>query len=301
MSLQSISLPDTKYPEYRQTRQRLNSYTNWPTDKAQSPDVLAAAGLFYLGEGDRVKCFHCGGGLVNWDPTDDPWEEHAKWFSRCHYLLQKKGAEFIARVQERQNVLQAAQAHSLPPAQSVEPNTNEVNYLNNDMVTRVIEMGFSRDLVEAAIKEHIDQSGSSFDTTESLFEAVLQRTNGNGAGQHQAINISEEEDLSTPSQGERTGEENPAEAAGGNKTAKDGDKQADVSSLSSVISSLNMSESEIVAVVEQRLCKICMVENVSMTFLPCGHLCCCTACSPSLTRCPICRAHIKNKVRTYMS
>lgn len=34
----------------------------------------------FLGEGDKVKCFQCGGGLTNWKPSEDPWEEHAKWY-----------------------------------------------------------------------------------------------------------------------------------------------------------------------------------------------------------------------------
>ena len=35
----------------------------------------------FLGEGDKVQCFHCGGGLNDWKPSEDPWEQHAKWFS----------------------------------------------------------------------------------------------------------------------------------------------------------------------------------------------------------------------------
>ncbi len=34
----------------------------------------------FLGHGDNVKCFFCDGGLRNWEPGDDPWQEHAKWF-----------------------------------------------------------------------------------------------------------------------------------------------------------------------------------------------------------------------------
>ena len=52
---------------------------------------------------------------------------------------------------------------------------------------------------------------------------------------------------------------------------------------------------------EQRLCKICMVADANMVFLPCGHLVSCAACSPALQFCPICRATIKGSVRTYMS
>ncbi|KAL4664904.1 hypothetical protein H8959_000898 [Pygathrix nigripes] len=38
------------------------------------------AGFYALGEGDKGKCFHCGGGAVtDWKPSEDPWEQHAKW------------------------------------------------------------------------------------------------------------------------------------------------------------------------------------------------------------------------------
>ena len=31
--------------------------------------------------------------------NDDPWAEHAYWFSGCQYVMHCKGQEFIARVQ----------------------------------------------------------------------------------------------------------------------------------------------------------------------------------------------------------
>ena len=40
-------------------------------------------------------CFSCDGGLKNWDSTDEPWTEHAKWFDQCPYLKLKKSPEFI--------------------------------------------------------------------------------------------------------------------------------------------------------------------------------------------------------------
>ena len=52
---------------------------------------------------------------------------------------------------------------------------------------------------------------------------------------------------------------------------------------------------------EQKLCKICMVSDVNIVFLPCGHLVACATCAPALQMCPICRAAIKGTVRTYMS
>jgi len=36
--------------------------------------------------------------LKDWDPKDDPWVEHAKWYGSCPYLAMKKGREFINQV-----------------------------------------------------------------------------------------------------------------------------------------------------------------------------------------------------------
>lgn len=55
--------------------------------------------LIFKGTGDKVYCFFCGGGLFNWDPGDDPWEEHARWFPKCVFLRQCKGDEFVMKVQ----------------------------------------------------------------------------------------------------------------------------------------------------------------------------------------------------------
>ncbi|XP_036386730.1 baculoviral IAP repeat-containing protein 7-A-like [Megalops cyprinoides] len=90
------------YPEMEREETRLSSFYNWPTDAAVRPEVLAQAGFCYTGQGDNVKCFYCDGGLRNWEPGDDPWLEHAKWFPRCEFLLKTKGYEYVARVQESQ-------------------------------------------------------------------------------------------------------------------------------------------------------------------------------------------------------
>ena len=55
--------------------------------------------LFLLVEtGDHVKCFCCDGALRNWEPNDDPWVEHARWFSRCNFLVSVKGNEYIKTI-----------------------------------------------------------------------------------------------------------------------------------------------------------------------------------------------------------
>ena len=45
-----------------------------------------------------MRCYHCGGGLRNWEPGDDPWFEHAKWYPHCPHIILVKGQPFIDKV-----------------------------------------------------------------------------------------------------------------------------------------------------------------------------------------------------------
>ncbi|KAL7172302.1 hypothetical protein ACSBR2_031905 [Camellia fascicularis] len=47
------------------------------------------------------------------------------------------------------------------------------------------------------------------------------------------------------------------------------------------------------------LCVICLEQEYNSVFVPCGHMCCCTACSLHLTNCPLCRRRIEQLVRTF--
>lgn len=51
------------------------------------------------GLSDHVRCFHCGNGLHNWETSDIPWIEHARWYPDCYYVKITKGQEFIAKKQ----------------------------------------------------------------------------------------------------------------------------------------------------------------------------------------------------------
>ncbi|MDB2384398.1 hypothetical protein N9V90_00970 [Endozoicomonas sp.] len=61
------------------------------------------AGLYALGSGDKVKCFYCDGGLENWEPSDDPLDEHARWFPNCALVAQLKTPEEIQAILNRHN------------------------------------------------------------------------------------------------------------------------------------------------------------------------------------------------------
>ncbi|XP_057337724.1 E3 ubiquitin-protein ligase XIAP-like [Microplitis mediator] len=83
---------------YSHYQTRLESFKDWSPSIKQTKEQLAEAGFFYTGTGDQTLCYHCGGGLKDWEPEDDPWKQHAKWFKSCFYVRFTKEQSFIDSV-----------------------------------------------------------------------------------------------------------------------------------------------------------------------------------------------------------
>lgn len=84
-----------EYPEYENEDARIRTFELWPESIRPTQTSLTEAGFFYTGKDDNTLCYHCGGGLKNWETYDDPWEQHAKWFPKCQYLLAVKGQVYV--------------------------------------------------------------------------------------------------------------------------------------------------------------------------------------------------------------
>ncbi|KAK0147018.1 E3 ubiquitin-protein ligase XIAP [Merluccius polli] len=76
-----------KVPHMRSEDARFWTFRSWSSRAPVRPRSLAQAGLFYMGESDRVQCFCCGGMLGGWEAGDTAWEEHSKHFSNCFFIL----------------------------------------------------------------------------------------------------------------------------------------------------------------------------------------------------------------------
>ncbi|XP_028048549.1 death-associated inhibitor of apoptosis 1 [Monomorium pharaonis] len=92
---------ESKHPEYASYPARLASFDSWPKAMSQTTEKLVAAGFYYTGSSDETLCYHCGLGLKDWEPQDDPWVQHAKWFKYCRYLILAKGTKFINNITGR--------------------------------------------------------------------------------------------------------------------------------------------------------------------------------------------------------
>jgi baculoviral IAP repeat-containing protein 7/8 len=88
-------------PEYGLESIRLKTFDLFPSACPIKPDILATAGFFFTGSEDCVRCFFCDVGLRRWEIGDDPYEEHARWYPGCNFLLTMKGDSFIRNIQRK--------------------------------------------------------------------------------------------------------------------------------------------------------------------------------------------------------
>ncbi|KAF3823501.1 hypothetical protein GH733_006969 [Mirounga leonina] len=262
---------------------RLRTFCSWPSHVPVRPEELATAGFYYTGHSDDVKCFCCDGGLRCWESGDDPWVEHAKWFPRCEYLIRIKGQEFISQIQ-------ASYPHLLEQLLSTSDNTEDENaespivhfgpgenrsedavMMNTPVVKAALEMGFSRSLVRQTVQSKILTTGENYRTINDIVSDLL----------HAEDEIKEEE----------------KERAAENRESV----QQDIKYIPPENVSDLPVEEQLRRLQEERTCKVCMDKEVSIVFIPCGHLVVCRDCAPSLRRCPICRGAVKGTVRTFLS
>ncbi|KAM9413021.1 E3 ubiquitin-protein ligase XIAP-like [Salvelinus alpinus] len=131
---------------------------------------LARAGFYNTGAPDRVVCFCCGGGLKGWQPDENPWEEHAKHYPGCSFLLAEKGQEFVSSVQ-----LQGPDWNNAASSHLNGCSSHGTEVLRSAMAQRAVEMGLEPALVERTILERIRRAGTGYSTLETLLQDCFNR------------------------------------------------------------------------------------------------------------------------------
>ncbi|XP_042714420.2 baculoviral IAP repeat-containing protein 7 isoform X2 [Chrysemys picta bellii] len=282
MDVEEAALPSQpEYPEMETEAMRLATFQSWPPYTELYPEQLARAGFFYTGQGDTVRCFYCDGSLRNWELGDDPWREHAKWFPRCEFLLQSRGRDFVSSVQDSDfnapgGSWQRAEQDPPVPQDSVGNRELSSPLDQSSIVQNVLQMGFDHSLVMSLVQNRHLLTGTCY---LSVSELVLDLLQVDG------------EESSSAEERERTERE----------TGLPGQRQDAQAECSKESEPPLSTEEQLRRLQEERMCKVCMDKDVSIVFVPCGHLVVCAECAPSLRRCPICRAVIRGSVRTFMS
>ncbi|CAL1261264.1 unnamed protein product [Larinioides sclopetarius] len=290
---------DPAHPQQAPYNARLRSFSSWPATAAVSGEDLAKAGFFYIGISDHTKCFHCNGGLCNWEPGDDPWVEHARWFRNCDFLRFNKGEAFIAACVEKHHSTEKLQldipmqqpAFTCPESLMVKVD----EAMRSNIARKVLETSvFPPYIIRAAILRQLKETGQSFSTVDELCVAASYLKD---EMVQEPLKLSDPSDLNIQGIDMRKctigsdGHNNNMECSGALSHGS-----------SNVLPKVNgkLEEDEGTLSKDQCLCKICMDKEVGIVFLPCGHLLACTDCAPALKLCPMCRKTIQAIVRAYL-
>jgi len=293
-------------PHMRSEAARLQTFRErshaWPARRiTATPEQMSQAGLYYLGERDRVKCWYCNGGLQNWARFDNPWFEHAKWFPTCEYLLQKKGPEFVVNVVNRfpnldrptainpagplvANAPQTASRLRVLPSSNKFPQFFYPKEQRRKLEKRINEemqassfaaeaklMGFSDEEIRGAFLKQIENHNATFATFTNLLESILALQMVKSSS---STSIAESQNRDRPSTSKETN--------GSSSTPQNKSRQA------------------LEELKQMSLCKKCFQSKASAVFLLCGHLAVCSNCSRQNSICPICKANVREKIQSYI-
>lgn len=71
--------------QYKSYAERLASFDKKWNGKLK-PELLAAAGFYFLSFSDVCKCFYCGVEIFDWEYNDCPIEEHFTFQKNCDLI-----------------------------------------------------------------------------------------------------------------------------------------------------------------------------------------------------------------------
>ncbi|XP_035788000.1 death-associated inhibitor of apoptosis 2-like [Anopheles albimanus] len=328
-----VQLPHNQ--EYCTLDARMRSFENWTAGHVQDPGRLAEAGFYYLGEADEVRCFHCDGGLRLWLADDDPWFEHARCFPLCRFLQLVKGKTFVDNVQgqvarNQQTAPTVPTETSVPPVSAVDgtarnpipaPVASRMTLdeaLSTEPVQQALQMGLNIGRIRAATKRRLETMGQPFPSSQELVEVVLddqiEEEDLEPSSSSRMERRMEAELLQWTNMGHKQSDKAVTIGAGSAPKTSEGNlATGDVNSCLAIHASEQSSSSilsdeaalrlkeENKRLKDARECKICMSDEVGVVFCPCGHLVSCVQCAPAVTNCPVCRALIRGRVRTFLS
>ncbi|KAK6985603.1 tumor necrosis factor receptor superfamily member 11B [Biomphalaria glabrata] len=258
-----ISLEKPKKLDMAIRGARLRTFARFPAGHPLTADDLSEAGFYYAGNEDCTRCFFCGGGLKNWDQTDNPTVEHARWFPKCGYIRQFKGQDFVDAVQALSTRYDKITYNMVTDFMGILAPAFQLNDRKDcdPAIKALIEMGYDARSVLQAAEELITENDSALSS-----DIILDRI------QHHCCNKRQICQVGLPDNYKSNTEESIQDVKKNNKEMR-----------------------------QLATCKICLDNRIAAVFLPCSHFVSCLDCAMALRQCPVCRTTIKGTVRAFMS
>ncbi|KAK3585123.1 hypothetical protein CHS0354_034254 [Potamilus streckersoni] len=314
-------------PQYTSFKVRLSTFANFPFISGLNVHSVAAAGFYYTGQADIVRCYACDGGLKRWEPGDDPWEEHFKWFPDCLHLEQSnfKSPRKHTKADEQSSYKSSGQHTKLEgssekfqdKASAVgddkssqgglagrlqEMNIGETKEhnpqkhlsepdLSTPAALAVLELGYSQKKVQMALNE-LRKNGQAHFTANGILQVLFSYEDTDeltGNGEKEKIEPKTKLSVSSSIPAKNISSEESLTSAKSNKNAS-----PNTQTVRRILEETDDLKSKM-------MCKRCKKNLRNMLILPCTHFCLCDHCSKEISLCPECWNPIKERVKTYIS
>uniref|UniRef100_H2ZML5 RING-type domain-containing protein n=1 Tax=Ciona savignyi TaxID=51511 RepID=H2ZML5_CIOSA len=257
---------DPKRPSMKFYEDRISSFEGkWTHSGPPTISDIAKAGFFLFDVDASVRCWYCDVVVSDVSRQWSPWEEHAKQYPSCHFLLRNRGHNFV------EAALSSVTDNEPEPALSYEyqalfsSRAEFIKGMGSEIVANVVEMGFDPKFIKKVIRRQIRDHSTCFATTDALLDALANRSS---------------DEHSTPE----------AQVADENHRAAELSPEEE-----------RRVQSELRRLRDEKRCKVCLDRDAEMVFIPCGHLSTCLICTQSLRQCPVCRMKINRSYRTFPS
>uniref|UniRef100_A0A8C2STE2 RING-type E3 ubiquitin transferase n=1 Tax=Coturnix japonica TaxID=93934 RepID=A0A8C2STE2_COTJA len=312
----------------RDERRRLRTFSQWPRSSPVSAWDLAKAGFFFVGPGDQVQCFSCGGILKDWEPGDCPIVEHLKFFPFCKFIY--RGAVWNQQG-SLQGVFDSVDGQILSLLQRID---SEETALPNqpeypEMASEEMRLSTFQNWPQyTEIRpEELARAGFFYtgqgDVVRCFYCDAGMRNWAFGddpwrehakwyprcefllrsMGREFVNSVQESFASTSPPRDSRDqmGQEPSAYQDAVQQETETSSSRGEMQPVQQKEESPLSTEEQLRRLREERMCKVCMDRDVSVVFVPCGHLVACGECALNLRLCPICRAVIRGSVRTFMA
>ncbi|NXS98669.1 BIR7B protein, partial [Jacana jacana] len=281
----------------RNEARRLRTFQQWPGTSSVSARDLVRAGFFFVGPRDEAQWFCCGGILKDWGPGDWPALGHMKLFPSCKFICgEDVGSQGILLLWEIFNTVDGQFLCLLQGTDREEAALpNEPEY--PEMVMEEMRLSVFQNWPQCVglNPEQVTRAGFFYTGEDDVVKCFY------CAGR--VRNWSSRDDPWWEHAKWYPGCAFLLQSKGREyiRSVQDlGFFLFLYFFLPGEDESRIRAEEELQRLQEERLCKLCMDGDVSVVFIPCGHLVACRECAINLSCCPICRALIQGSVRTFM-
>jgi hypothetical protein len=312
-------------PAFTELQVRLETFRKWPATLIQQPTDLAKAGFFY-DRNDSVKCFVCNGSLDKWDHNDCPYEEHARWFPKCHFIRQLMGDEYIEKIREKfkneesgcinngtlDNVTTNSMLSSFQAATGSLKSLVEGEFYRTSSGAKKRSMSpRSLQLCTHKIKKLVDSSIPNLFSIKPSVDIKLcstldiKATRPNTSVAATKTDANSADTFKNASETFKNATETFKNATETFKNATETFKNA-TDTLKSRGTLNNNSNQCLMVLLEEkdrlkneRRCHICLDNEKKVLFLPCAHFVSCLQCSQMLNSCPICLVEVNSRIKVF--